>query len=344
MSSFQIVFYCEFGPKYGFGHLMRSIALAQTFFEYDKVKTCCFSTSSADGFNELFNSVNMLYVQLPKNAMGLSFKPDNHFNLSDELITIFDNYNVTREQMINYKQNYPNLVAIDDLADRIFNVDIIINQNLGSNQLEYKTLNQPKLFLGTQYALLRKNILTSKRKKEKYRIFMSFGGGEVYDRIKGLLEILSTFNKDLKNNITIDFVFSGNRNNKEQIGKFFHKSERLQFNFIENQMDLSTYMERADFAITAAGSTVFELAFLGVPQIVFVIDKNQENTGNMINEVGIGQCLGDIKNLKNVNFNKILFSFLYDDIMKHNMSKQAQTLIDGKGAKRVVDGILNYYG
>ena len=172
---------------------------------------------------------------------------------------------------------------------------------------------------------------------------MSFGGGEVYDRIKGLLEILSTFDKDLKNNITIDFVFSGNRNNKEQIGKFFHKSERLQFNFIENQMDLSTYMERADFAITAAGSTVFELAFLGVPQIVFVIDKNQENTGNMINEVGIGQ-LGDIKNLKNVNFNKILFSFLYDDIMKHNMSKQAQTLIDGKGAKRVVDGILNYYG
>ena len=57
--------------------------------------------------------------------------------------------------MINYKNNYPNLVAIDDLADRIFCVDAIINQNLGSDELAYQTIKQPKLFLGTKYALLR---------------------------------------------------------------------------------------------------------------------------------------------------------------------------------------------
>ena len=36
--------------------------------------------------------------------------------------------------------------------------------------------------------------------------------------------------------------------------------------------------------------------------------------------------------------------FLNDETMKINMSSQAQTLIDGKGAERVADGILNYYG
>ena len=78
----------------------------------------------------------MIHIQLPKNALGLTFAPDRHFKLTNKLITIFDNYDVTEEQMITYKQNYPNLIAIDDLADRVFHVDMIINQNLGSDQLE----------------------------------------------------------------------------------------------------------------------------------------------------------------------------------------------------------------
>ena len=107
-------------------------------------------------------------------------------------------------------------------------------------------------------------------------------------------------------------------------------------------MDLSPYIARADFAVTAAGSTVFELACMGVPQIVFVIDKNQEITGQKINETGLGICLDDINNLDILR--KTFFSFLHDDQMKHNISRQAQSLIDGKGAQRVADGILVHYG
>ena len=344
MDTIQIIFRCEFGAQYGFGHLMRCLSLGQAFQECEQTQTFCFSTSSADGFNELFDSTNMTHVQLPESAVGLSFAPDNHFKLSDEFITVFDNYDVTEEQMITYKQNFPNLVAIDDLADRVFHVDMLINQNLGSDQLEYKTINQPKMFLGSQYVLLKKNILNVRRKKESKRIFVSFGGGEVYDRIKGLLEILLVLDKELNVKMIIDFVISGNSENKEKIKNYFNNCEKLHFNFIKNQMDLSPYMARADFAVTAAGSTVFELAYLGVPQIVFIIDKNQEISGQKINEMGLGKCLGDIKNLDTHIFKKTFLSFLHDDHMKQNMSRQAQSLIDGRGAKRVAVCILKHFG
>jgi len=323
---------------------MRCISLGQAFQKYEQTQSFCFSTSSPDGFNELFNSANMKYIQLPKSAFGLSFNPNNSLNPSGKLITVFDNYDVTEEQMIIYKQSYPNLVVIDDLADRIFQVDMIINQNLGSNQLEYKTINEPKLLLGEQYALLRKNILNTKRKKESNHIFMSFGAGEVYDRIKGLLEILLLLDKNLSVNIKVDFVIGGKKDNKEQIRSFLSTCKRLKFNFIENQLDLSPYTGRAEFAVTAAGTTVFELACLGVPQIVFVIDKNQQITGQNINETKIGTCLGEISKIDMFRFEKTFFSFLHDDHMKQNMSRQAQTLIDGKGAQRVADGILKHYG
>ena len=323
---------------------MRCISLGQAFQEYEQTQTFCLSTSSADGFKGLFKSANMIYVQLPESVVGLSFDPENYLNLSSKLITIYDNYNVTEKQMTTYRQNYPNLIAIDDLADRVFHVDMIINQNLGSDQLEYNTVNQPKLLIGAQFALLRKNILNAIRKKESKRIFMSFGGGEVYDRIKGLLEILLVLDKDLDVNIRVDFVIGGKKENKKQIQSFLNTCERLQLNFIENQMDLSPYLARADFAITAAGSTVFELAYLGVPKIVLVIDKNQEITGQKINEMGLGTCLGYINEIDSHSFEKAFLTLLHDDHMKHNMSRQAQTLIDGKGAQRVADGIFDHYG
>ena len=46
---------------------------------------------------------------------------------------------------------------------------------------------------------------------------MSFGGGEVYSRIKGFLEVLLLLDKELEVKITVNFVISGKRNNKEQI-------------------------------------------------------------------------------------------------------------------------------
>ncbi len=173
---------------------------------------------------------------------------------------------------------------------------------------------------------------------------MSFGGGEVYDRIKGLLEILLVLDKDLTVNITVDFVIGGKKDNKEQIRSFLSPCKKLKFNFIEDQMNLSPYMAKADFAVTAAGSTVFELACLGVPQIVFIIDKNQEINGNKIKATGLGTCLGGINEIISHNFEKTFFSYLFDDQMKLKLSNQAQTLIDGKGAQRVAEGILNYYG
>ena len=340
----MILFRCEFGTQYGFGHLMRSVALAQAFQEKKQVQTFCFSSSCVDGFNELFDNANMAHIQLPRNTKGLLFDPNNYIKLSGDFITIFDNYDVTEVQMINYKHDYPNLVAIDDLANRVFNVDLIINQNLGSDQLEYKTINQPKFFLGVKYALLRKNILKAERKKNNNRIFMSFGGGEVYTRIRGLLGILLLLDKELDVSITVDFVISGKRDNKEQIRTSLGPCKKLKFNFIENQMDLSSYMVRANFAVTAAGSTVYELACLGVPQIVFIIDKNQKITGQKINETGLGSCLGDIRTINFYDFQKIFISFLENEEMKTDMSRRSQSLIDDKGTQRVANGILKHYG
>ncbi|MBT4435603.1 hypothetical protein HOD02_04750 [bacterium] len=172
---------------------------------------------------------------------------------------------------------------------------------------------------------------------------MSFGGGDVFERIKKILDMLLQIDKSLNYNIYIDFIINCNKKNKVAIKKLLSFCNKIRFNFIDNELDLSKYMGKADFALTAAGSTVFELAFLGVPQITIIIDKNQKIIGDKIDQTGIGLCLGDINSINSDSFNVNFLRFLSDTNMKNEMSNKGASLIDGKGSQRVASKIMNYY-
>ena len=59
MDTIQILFRCEFGVHYGFGHVMRSIALVQAFQKYENVEMLCLSTSNVNKYKELFKHINV---------------------------------------------------------------------------------------------------------------------------------------------------------------------------------------------------------------------------------------------------------------------------------------------
>ncbi|MCP4265417.1 MAG: UDP-2,4-diacetamido-2,4,6-trideoxy-beta-L-altropyranose hydrolase [Candidatus Brocadiaceae bacterium] len=340
----NIFFRCNFGSEYGFGHLMRCIALAEGFQKYRQIKIFFITNSFHEKFTHLFKASGIDVITLSQKISGLGFNLGDYTDNSSESITLFDNYDVTEEEMAEYKKSHPNLVAVDDFADRYFNVDIIINQNIQAEKLNYQAENSPLLLVGTEYALLRKNVLNAKRKREKNRIFMSFGGGDVFPRIETFLNFFRYIDKKLVDNtIHIDFAISANRETLMSIQAIFSGFQQIHFNYITNSFDLSSIMARADFAITAAGSIFLELAYIGIPQMAFIIDKNQEVMETKMNENHFGVCPGYIGDVSHENFEKLFFTFLRDDAMKENMSRKGCEFIDGKGVDRVVERIVDYY-
>lgn len=347
-----IYFRCDSGPKYGLGHLMRCVSLAQGFNKagVDKIVFLIRKPEINELYNDLLEKNGFCYVFLPNRAKGLQFDFERYSHSDDFNIMIFDNYDVTSEQMVLYKKKYKNLIAIDDLADRYFIADFIINQNINAECLVYKTLGPAKLLLGTSYVLLRSNILMIKNrvknKKESKipHIFMNFGGGDIYSRIKNLLMMLHKLDQKLESKINIDFALTNNANQINKIRQRTSGFKKIKTNIIIDRYDLGPVIKNADFAVTSGGTSVFEIAYLGVPQMVFMIDKNQEVTGRKINEKGFGVCLGYIWDVSEVEFVKLFLDFLKNKTMRENMSRKGHEFIDGNGAERVAGQIMNYYG
>ncbi|MGA1870289.1 MAG: UDP-2,4-diacetamido-2,4,6-trideoxy-beta-L-altropyranose hydrolase [bacterium] len=343
-----IYFRCDAGLRYGLGHIMRCIALAQGFQKKGFITTFLVrKLECADLYRILLEKDNFHYIFLDDEAEGLECDLGGLSGHNNSTIVIFDNYDVTTSQMVEFKKKYSNLIAIDDMADRDFCVDLIINQNINAESLVYKTMGEVRFLLGTRYVLLRDDVLRMRKKENSIRhdpfVFMSFGGGDTFSRIKHLLGMFHHIDQRLESPLRILWALPADAAQIEKIEGITSDFKKIKIEMISGNYELASIMKDADFAITAAGTSVFELAFLGVPQIVFIIDDNQEVTGRKVNEKGFGTFLGRSENAEEKEFIELFFEFLRNRIMRQRMSKKGKAFIDGRGVERVVDHIMDLY-
>lgn len=161
------------GPEIGFGHLVRCISLAQMIKEDFSVVFCykdhrdlVIPVLDAEGFE------------------GVELKNDEEFfeALSSNDFVIVDHYGFGIEQQQRVKELGCLLLCIDDLADRRFVADLILNPAPGVSSDKYAISTKSKLLLGPSYALLRPAFLAASEKrslnKQIKKAVICFGGSD----------------------------------------------------------------------------------------------------------------------------------------------------------------------
>ncbi|MDR1181687.1 MAG: UDP-2,4-diacetamido-2,4,6-trideoxy-beta-L-altropyranose hydrolase [Bacteroidales bacterium] len=185
----KIVFRADAGQNIGYGHFIRSMALA------DMLK---------DDFDVSFATVNPTDYQ--KNELSnicpfVSLNSETHFEdflsmLQANEIVVLDNYFFTTDYQREIKTKRCKLVCIDDMHDKHYVADIVINHGIDNPAL-FSVEPYTRLCLGLEWALLRKPFLEAslKNRNKKHRnvienVVVSFGGVDSYhltDRIINML-------------------------------------------------------------------------------------------------------------------------------------------------------------
>jgi RimJ/RimL family protein N-acetyltransferase len=111
--------------------------------------------------------------------------------------------------------------------------------------------------------------------------------------------------------------------------------DRHSFQFERNPSDMSRLMAWAEVAVSAAGSTCWELCAMGVPAIVIDVAENQRP---------IAEGLGRQRIAVHVPFEEATAERIAQELgglmgsaeRRANMSREGRELVDGRGADRVV--------
>ena len=198
-------------------------------------------------------------------------------------------------------------MVIDDLADRQFDCDILLDQTYGRQKEDYLPLapKKCKLLLGSQYALIRpefskwRNYSLNRRINPKFnRILVNMGGvdtGNITGKVVKELQACA-LPKDIVIVIVIGKGFPYLEDIQLIVESMPYKSE------IKVDVDnMAEIMADSDIAIGASGSTTWERCCLGLPTIQLLIAKNQETAFKLLLRDGIIKPVYTIENLsKNI--------------------------------------------
>jgi len=187
------------------------------------------------------------------------------------------------------------IMAIDDLADRRHDCDLLLDQNLFDDmQSRYAGLvpQRCRRFLGPRYALLRPEFLRARkevpvRDGRVRRILVFFGGSDATNETEKALQALSRLSRP---DLALDVVVGAGNPNGARIRELCRLLPDAAFHCqVDNMAQL---MVRADLAVGAAGGTAWERCFLGLPALMVAVADNQYQPARAADRNGLAFLLG----------------------------------------------------
>ena len=332
--------------KIGAGHLMRCLTIAdelRKLVDIHKILFVCADLQSAElalkrGYEAflLWSDPCDMEAEIPAwSRIPVENKKTN--------VIVVDSYFATK----NYLQKigeYGSITLMDDMGEKCFPVDRVINYNAFADTKHYEDLykdSDTELILGSVYVPVRPQFrrgLYQIRKKAE-NVLITTGGGDI-DNIAG--QIL----RHIQEKETGEML-----NYHLTIGKFNPHFEHLKalekqsvnVHIYHDVQDMAGLMRRCDLAVTAGGSTVYELAAVGVPFICFSYAENQEKITEYISREEIAFSAGAYHRNREAVLEKIAeytIELAKDYSRRNTCYSKERKLIDGLGAERLAKLIV----
>lgn len=336
----RILIRADGGTNIGMGHIMRTLTLAKELKKYFDVAYVC-RTDEEDKTikpgNKYSDGVHRVQV------LGFKIFFVREDKVLEDLkdiqgdILITDSYDVDEEYFEVTKKIFSRTIYIDDMCLYNFKgADMIINQNINAEDLDYKLNSETNYLLGCNYTMLREEFRNTHFKYIKRRakdIMVTFGGADSFLLTLKTLYYLKDENYNF--HVVVGPAFSN-----EYINKLRSYESYSNVYFYYNA-DMKALMEKCDICISAAGSTLYELCAEGVPSLSVIIAENQSKVAEKFNDIGIIKNLGWHNELNKDKILNELDKLSKNYNMRKAISDKGRNLVDGKGTLRIVEKILD---
>jgi UDP-2,4-diacetamido-2,4,6-trideoxy-beta-L-altropyranose hydrolase len=260
----EYVIRADGGLEIGLGHLVRSTALARELRARDHTVT--YATRTPVAATEVIpNDTDVFELTESDEQSELAGYVDRR-----DAAVVVDSYDIGTDYQRQIREVARTLaVVLDDIRHTIA-ADVLINGNLYAPSLEYDwEAPEPTWCLGTEYLLLRQEFrdLIRRNVPERTppeRALITMGGSDTHGVTPA---VMRTFEGT---SVRVDVIVGPGFENETEIRETASAVDAT-FDVVTDPPDLAERMFRADFAVSAVGTSTYELLaartpFVGVPQ------------------------------------------------------------------------------
>lgn len=326
----------------GTGHVMRCLALAQGW-QRTGGRALFVQAEVTVGLTERLRREDLEVVRVDA-PPGSAADADATVELARQrnaAWVVADGYGFDSAWQKRIKDAGLRLLLWDDYGHaKYYHADLVLNQNVRADAALYAGRDSDtRLLLGTRYVQLRREFLNRRwtprdAPKRGRHVLVTMGGSDPENVTGKAIQALA----GLPNIEAVVVAGSGNPRLTDLQAAVARLPEpaRLAVN-VSNMAELMVW---ADVAVSAAGSTCYEMAVLGLPALVLITAENQKVVSCGLHDSGAAINLGWHAGIDAAAINTALVALLDDAGHRSAMAAAGRELVDGYGVKRVMMHLL----
>lgn len=333
--STSIVICADATSGMGTGHVMRCLALAQAAKQQGM--TVCFTGKIlVPWVRERLAREHIPVTYIPGKISGAEVPEDvlaRWEGILNPDWVIFDGYHFGPDCQKAVRAAGYKLLVIDDYAHLPeYSCDILLNQNIGSEEFVYKGDIGQKL-LGPRYALLRPEFFAARAKAEVRRfpekaknILLTLGGGDFSEH---LARIAPDFVLPELTGCTLRVIAGAV---PEERIRALLKDCPATVEILGRVNDMPALLLDTELCVTAGGSTCWELCCMGVPFLTIKTAENQREAVNTLARRDIASPYSTAAFLR----------LLSDSSLRATQACRGFSLVTGNGATLALEMAMHF--
>lgn len=354
-----IVFRADISHKIGSGHLRRCQSLARAFAKLGAKIIFLIRSDNPEAILSQEKEFEIIFLKEKNKCknLGKFDNPHSHWlevscedDAEDALIAIgnrkvavviVDHYSLdARWHKIISSELFCKIIAIDDLADRPLEVDLIVDHNYCKSHSEkYALVNKSAapIIGGPGYALIDRSFQSAK-KNPANKVVKSIGifmGG--VDTQNFSLRVLYGLRNEAAYAGEVEIVTTSYNPNLEELIENAQSDGRCKVTI--DLPNLAHFYGTHELHIGAGGVATWERCCVGAPTLALIIAENQKDVLLPLASMNVIFSLDEL----NPDFKKIGIAssnLILDYQLRQKLSRNSIQLVDGLGCERVVERIL----
>jgi UDP-2,4-diacetamido-2,4,6-trideoxy-beta-L-altropyranose hydrolase len=340
MNCETLIIRADANPQMGIGHVLRCLALAQAWVTTGGKVVFAMTTSAKPLQARLCAAgAQVVYLAVDEGSgedAGATVALARQYHAT---WVVVDGYHFGMIYQQRLKEAKLQVLVIDDYGHaKRYYADVVLNHNGHAHESLY-TVREPetRLLLGPRYALLRREFGQQRLPRCETapiacRLLVTLGGSDPAYVTGKVLQALAEVTSDLLETMVVVGVSNPHVERISAQTRSVRRAPRL----VQQVPSMAPLMKWADFAIAAAGTTAWELAFMGVPSMLIPLAENQRAVADKLGEAGAAVNLGWHESLTPGVIADTVKTLMVASEKRRQMSERGRSLVDGHGAARVV--------
>lgn len=336
----MIAFRLDANAAVATGHMYRCISIAKKCRELGKE---CLFLLAENEYTEILQKENMPYYVLGIKWDDWNYGIEKINQCLEEFhveCLVVDSYRVT-ENFFDKLSDKVKIFYLDDLCKKVYKINAVLHYSEWDQEQILADLykdTEVKVYSGMKYMPLRECFEKSLEIEEKkYKLMITTGGSDTYHITLELLKELAKDDIWVKEPIcAVLGKLNVDREEIEELAKIYSN-----ISIMQNISNMDEIMRQSECAVTAGGTSVYELMASGVPFVCFGFSEDQKYFGERLEEYGNAFWAGDAREGVESLIKKLLLSIKKIQTMnfeeKQDMIQKNRALLDGQGSKRIAE-------